>query len=132
MKLPPDAFHLGVARYGQGANLSEQSSCPYGMYYQIGEEYTALCRENAGRGLLCADTGGLSQGTGWKRNESGKGTHCSLDFRLPGVATQKEDFRNIFQNESVDFTFRNKDYHVEFAGADIYHRGLQPFTDYRI
>ena len=32
--------------------------------------------------------------------------------------------KSLLQNESVDFIFRNKEYHVEFAGADIYPQGF--------
>ena len=48
-----------------------------------------------------------------------------LTWHFIAVATQKEDFQKyLLQNESVDFTFRNKDYYVEFAGADIYQQGF--------
>ena len=51
--------------------------------------------------------------------------HIAAGLPLTWVATQKEDFQKyLLQNESVDFTFRNKDYHVEFAGADIYPQGF--------
>ena len=41
-----------------------------------------------------------------------------LTWHFIAVATQKEDFQKyLLQNESVDFTFRNKDYYVEFAAA---------------
>ena len=47
--------------------------------------------------------------------------HIAAGLPLTWVATQKEDFQKyLLQNECVDFTFRNKEYHVEFAGADIY------------
>ena len=76
----------------------------------------------------------------WNTRElDGKGmnrakVHIAAGLPLTWVATQKEDFQKyLLQNESVDFIFRNKEYHVEFAGADIYPQGLQqPFTAYRI
>ena len=44
---------------------------------------------------------------------------------LTWVAAQKEDFRKyLLQNVSVDFIFHNKEYHVEFVGADIYSQGF--------
>ena len=39
-----------------------------------------------------------------------------------GVA--RYDKEPIFQNKSVGFKFRNKEYHVEFAGTDIYPHGF--------
>lgn len=51
--------------------------------------------------------------------------HIAAGLPLTWVATQKEDFQKyLLQNECVDFTFRNKEYHVEFAGADIYPQGF--------
>ena len=51
--------------------------------------------------------------------------HIAAGLPLTWVATQKEDFQKyLLQNESVDFIFRNKQYHVEFAGADIYPQGF--------
>ena len=60
--------------------------------------------------------------------------HIAAGLPLTWVATQKEDFQKyLLQNESVDFIFRNKEYHVEYAGADIYPQGFaEPFTAYRI
>ena len=60
----------------------------------------------------------------WNTRElDGKGmnrakVHIAAGLPLTWVATQKEDFQKyLLQNESVDFIFRNKEYHVEFAGA---------------
>lgn len=39
--------------------------------------------------------------------------HIAAGLPLTWVATQKEDFQKyLLQNESVDFIFRNKEYHV--------------------
>lgn len=51
--------------------------------------------------------------------------HIAAGLPLTWVAIQKEDFQKyLLQNECVDFTFRNKEYRVEFAGADIYPQGF--------
>ena len=41
------------------------------------------------RGLLCADTGGYRKGTGWERNESGEGAHCSRTSAYLGSYTER-------------------------------------------
>ena len=64
------------------------------------------------------------------RELDGKGmnrakVHIAAGLPLTWVAIQKEDFQKyLLQNECVDFTFRNKEYRVEFAGADIYPQGF--------
>ena len=73
------------------------------------------------------------------RELEGKGmnsakVHIAAGLPLTWVATQKEDFQKyLLQNERVDFMFRNKQYHVEFEGADIYPQGFAAaFTACRI
>ena len=48
-----------------------------------------LCRENAGRGLLCADVGSYYKGTGWERDEPGKGAYRSRTFPYIGGCTER-------------------------------------------
>ena len=51
--------------------------------------------------------------------------YIAAGLPLTWVATQKDDFQKyLLQNDSEDFVFRNKEYHVEFAGADIYPQGF--------
>ena len=47
-----------------------------------------------------------------------------LDFLGLRDTYSEKDLEYLLQNESVDFIFRNKEYHVEFAGADIYPQGF--------
>ena len=47
-----------------------------------------------------------------------------LDFLGLRDTYSEKDLEYLLQNESVDFIFRNKEYHVDFAGADIYPQGF--------
>lgn len=64
------------------------------------------------------------------RQLDGKGmnqakVHIAAGRPLTWVAAQKEDFQKyLLQNDSVDFVFHNKEYHVEFVEADIYPQGF--------
>ena len=96
-----------------------------GMYYQIGEEHKEFCAEKTQDEdyyvLTLAAIARELDGKGMNRAK----VHIAAGLQLTWVATQKEDFQKyLLQNESVDFTFRNKEYHVEFAGADIYPQGF--------
>ena len=96
-----------------------------GMYYQIGEEHKEFCAEKTQDEdyyvLTLAAIARELDGKGMNRAK----VHIAAGLPLTWVATQKEDFQKyLLQNESVDFTFRNKEYHVEFAGADIYPQGF--------
>ena len=96
-----------------------------GMYYQIGEEHKEFCAEKTQDEdyyvLTLAAIARELDGKGMNRAT----VHIAAGLPLTWVATQKEDFQKyLLQNESVDFIFRNKEYHVEFAGADIYPQGF--------
>ena len=96
-----------------------------GMYYQIGEEHKEFCAEKTQDEdyyvLTLAAIAKELDGKGMNRAK----VHIAAGLPLTWVATQKEDFQKyLLQNEIVDFTFRNKEYHVEFAGADIYPQGF--------
>jgi len=44
---------------------------------------------------------------------------------LTWVAGQKDDFKKyLLQNETVDYTFKGKDYHIHIAGVDVYPQGF--------
>ena len=51
--------------------------------------------------------------------------HLAAGLPLTWVSEQKDSFKAyLLQNETADFTFRGIDYHVEFAGADIFPQGF--------
>ena len=125
MKTATRCFPSGVARYDKEPIFQDNLLVYNGMYYQIGEEHKEFCAEKTQDEdyyvLTLAAIARELDGKGMNRAT----VHIAAGLPLTWVATQKEDFQKyLLQNESVDFTFRNKDYHVEFAGADIYPQGF--------
>ena len=125
MKTATRCFPSGVARYDKEPIFQNNLLVYNGMYYQIGEEHKEFCAEKTQDEdyyvLTLAAIARELDGKGMNRAT----VHIAAGLPLTWVATQKEDFQKyLLQNESVDFTFRNKDYHVEFAGADIYPQGF--------
>lgn len=56
--------------------------------------------------------------------------HLAVGLPLTWVSEQKETFRAyLLQNEAADFSFRGVDYHIEFAGADIFPQGFAAVAD---
>lgn len=97
----------------------------HGMFYQIGEEHKEFCAEKTQDEdyyvLTLAAIARELEGKGLNRAK----VHLAAGHPLTWVATRKEDFQKyLLQNDSVDFMFCNKEYHVEFAGADIYLQGF--------
>ena len=125
MKTATRCFPSGVARYDKEPIFQNNLLVYNGMYYQIGEEHKEFCAEKTQDEdyyvLTLAAIAKELDGKGMNRAK----VHIAAGLPLTWVATQKEDFQKYFlQNESVDFIFRNKEYHVEFAGADIYPQGF--------
>ena len=115
----------GVARYDKEPIFQNNLLVYNGMYYQIGEEHKEFCAEKTQDEdyyvLTLAAIAKELDGKGMNRAK----VHIAAGLPLTWVATQKEDFQKyLLQNECVDFVFRNKEYHVEFAGADIYPQGF--------
>ena len=125
MKTATRCFPSGVARYDKEPIFQNNLLVYNGMYYQIGEEHKEFCAEKTQDEdyyvLTLAAIARELDGKGMNRAK----VHIAAGLPLTWVATQKEDFQKyLLQNESVDFIFRNKEYHVEFAGADIYPQGF--------
>ena len=95
------------------------------LYYQIGEEHKEFCAEKTqDEDYYVLTLVAIARELDGKGMNQAK-VHIAAGLPLTWVATQKEDFQKyLLQNESVDFIFRNKEYHVEFAGADIYPQGF--------
>lgn len=125
MKTATRCFPSGVARYDKEPIFQNNLLVYNDMYYQIGEEHKEFCAEKTQDEdyyvLTLAAIARELDGKGMNRAK----VHIAAGLPLTWVATQKEDFQKyLLQNECVDFTFRNKEYHVEFAGADIYPQGF--------
>ena len=125
MKTATRCFPSGVARYDKEPIFQNNLLVYNGMYYQIGEEHKEFCAEKTqDEDYYVLTLAAIARELDGKGMNQAK-VHIAAGLPLTWVATQKEDFQKyLLQNESVDFTFRNKDYHVEFAGADIYPQGF--------
>ena len=121
MKTATRCFPSGVARYDKEPIFQNNLLVYNGMYYQIGEEHKEFCAEKTQDEdyyvLTLAAIAKELDGKGMNRAK----VHIAAGLPLTWVATQKEDFQKyLLQNERVDFMFRNKEYHVEFAGLLVF------------
>ena len=125
MKTATRCFPSGVARYDKEPIFQNNLLVYNGMYYQIGEEHKEFCAEKTqDEDYYVLTLAAIARELDGKGMNQAK-VHIAAGLPLTWVATQKEDFQKyLLQNESVDFIFRNKEYHVEFAGADIYPQGF--------
>ena len=119
MKTATRCFPSGVARYDKEPIFQNNLLVYNDMYYQIGEEHKEFCAEKTQDEdyyvLTLAAIARELDGKGMNRAK----VHIAAGLPLTWVATQKEDFQKyLLQNECVDFTFRNKEYHVPDTAHD--------------
>ena len=125
MKTANCCFPTGITAYDHEPLFTADMLVYNGRYYLTGEGHKEFApdkiKDEDYYVLTLAAIARELDGKGMNRAT----VHIAAGLPLTWVATQKEDFQKyLLQNESVDFTFRNKDYHVEFAGADIYPQGF--------
>lgn len=125
MKTATRCFPSGVVRYEKEPIFQNNLLVYNSTYYQIGEEHKEFCAEKTqDDDYYVLTLAAIARELEGKGMNSAK-VHIAAGLPLTWVATQKEDFQKyLLQNESVDFTFRNKQYHIEFEGADIYPQGF--------
>lgn len=124
-------FPTGVTVYNKEPIFKENLLVWNGMYYLIGAEHkefspdkmldgdyyvltlAAIARELHIAGLDTADV------------------FIAAGLPLTWVSEQREDFKQyLLKHETVNFTFRGKDYHIRIVGADIYPQGFAAIVNH--
>ena len=119
-------FPTGIIRYEYEPYTMQNVLQYQGEYYVCGTGRQTLVKDKtANDNYYLLTLAALAQEIRKRKGERTAKVVLAAGLPLTWVATQKEDFQKyLLQNECVDFTFRNKEYHVEFAGADIYPQGF--------
>lgn len=124
-------FPTGVTVYNKEPIFKENLLVWNGIYYLIGAEHkefspdkmldgdyyvltlAAIARELHIVGLDTADV------------------FIAAGLPLTWVSEQREDFKQyLLRHETVNFTFRGKDYHIRIVGADIYPQGFAAIVNH--
>ena len=130
MKTAHTCFKTGVTAHDKEPTFKSDLLIYEGRYYTIGEEHkefipdkaqdldyyiltlAALARELRFRGLTSARV--------W----------LAAGLPLTWVSEQKDSFKAyLLQKPSADFSFRGVDYHIDFAGAEVYPQGFSAVAD---
>ena len=117
-------FQAGVTLYEKEPIFTHNMLVYQGKHYIIGEDHkpflsnkiddpdyyiltlAAIARELKMQGLTSATV------------------HLAAGLPLTWVGEQKQEFRKyLLQNDAVDFTYNDTEYHVEFTDADVFPQG---------
>ena len=101
-----------------------------GRYYTIGEGHKEFVAEKAvDQDHYVLMLAGAAQELR-HRNLTNARVHLAAGLPLTWVSLQKDSYRAyLLQNDTVDFNYRGVNYHIEFAGADIYPQGFSAVAD---
>ena len=96
-----------------------------GHFYTIGEGHKEFTADKMMDGDYYVLTlAAIAKELSLRRLTAAK-VYLAVGLPLTWVSEQKDSFRAyLLHNESVDFTYQDTDYHVEFTGADIYPQGF--------
>ena len=123
-------FKTGVAAYDKEPTFKNNLLVYKGKFYIVGEEHKEFISDKMTDSdyyilTLAAIARELNI-----RNLTSARVHLAAGLPLTWVSEQKDSFKAyLLQNETADFTFKGTDYHVEFAGADVFPQGFSAVAD---
>ena len=130
IKTAHSCFKTGVTAYDQEPTFKSNLLVYDGRYYIIGDdhkEFTADKSQDQDYYILTLAAVAVELRF---RDLTSARVYLAAGLPLTWVSGQKDSFKAyLLQKDSVDFSFRGVDYHVDFAGAEIYPQGFSAVTD---
>lgn len=123
-------FKTGVAAYDKEPTFKSNLLVYEGRYYLIGEEHKEFISDKmADIDYYILTLAAVARELNIRKLTSAR-VHLAAGLSLTWVSEQKDSFKAyLLQNDSADLTFKGIDYHVEFAGADIFPQGFSAVAD---
>ena len=123
-------FRTGVAAYDKEPTFKSNLLIYSGKYYTVGEEHKEFTADKMSDGdYYILTLAAVARELNIRKLTSAR-VHLAAGLPLTWVGEQKDSFKAyLLQNDSAEFNFRETDYHVEFAGADIFPQGFSAVAD---
>ncbi len=118
-------FKTGVSRYDKEPTFTSNLLIYDGSYYLIGEEHKEFISDKmTDSDYYILSLAAIARELNIRKLTSAR-VHLAVGLPLTWVSEQKDSFKEyLLQNDSADFDFKGVDYHVEFAGADVFPQGF--------
>ena len=130
IKTAHSCFKTGVTAYDQEPTFKSNLLVYDGRYYIIGDdhkEFTADKSRDQDYYILTLAAVAVEL---CFRDLTSARVYLAAGLPLTWVSEQKDSFKAyLLQKDSVDFSFRGVDYHVELTGAEIYPQGFSAVAD---
>ena len=123
-------FKTGVAVYDKEPTFKSNLLVYEGRYFLISEEHKEFISDKmTDSDYYILTLAAVARELNIRKLTSAR-VHLAAGLPLTWVSEQKDSFKEyLLQNDSADFTFKGVDYHVEFAGADIFPQGFSAVAD---
>ena len=130
IKTAHTCFKTGVAAYDKEPTFKSNLLIYEGRFYLIGEDHKEfLADKMMDEDYYILTLAAIGRELNIRQLSSAR-VHLAVGLPLTWVSEQKDEFRAyLLKNETADFNFRGKDYHVEFAGADVFPQGFSAVAD---
>ena len=130
IKTAHSCFKTGVTAYDQEPTFKSNLLVYDGRYYIIGDDHKEFIADKSqDQDYYILTLAAIAVELRFRDLTSAR-IYLAAGLPLTWVSGQKDSFKAyLLQKDSVDFSFRGVDYHVEFAGAEIYPQGFSAVTD---
>ena len=130
IKTAHTCFKTGVSAYDKEPTFKSNLLIYEGRFYLIGEDHKEfLADKMMDEDYYILTLAAIGRELNIRQLSSAR-VHLAVGLPLTWVSEQKDEFRAyLLKNETEDFNFRGKDYHVEFAGAEVFPQGLSAVAD---
>ena len=130
IKTAHSCFKTGVTAYDREPTFKSNLLVYDGRYYIIGDDHKEFTADKSrDQDYYILTLAAIAVELRFRDLTSAR-VYLAAGLPLTWVSEQKDSFKAyLLQKDSVDFTFRGVDYHVEFMGAEIYPQGFSAVVD---
>ena len=130
MKTAHTCFKTGVTAHDKEPTFKSDLLIYEGRYYTVGEEHKEFVPDKAqDQDYYILTLAALARELRFRGLSSAR-VWLAAGLPLTWVSEQKDSFKAyLLQKPSADFSFRGVDYHIDFAGAEVYPQGFSAVAD---
>ena len=130
MKTAHTCFKTGVTVHDKEPTFKSDLLVYEGRYYTIGEEHKTFLPDKAlDQDYYVLTLAAIARELRFRGMTTAR-VYLAAGLPLTWVSEQRDTFKAyLLQKPSVDFVFRGLEYHITFAGAEIYPQGFSAIAD---
>ena len=130
MKTAHTCFKTGVTVHEKEPTFKRDLLVYEGRYYTIGEEHKSFLPDKAlDQDYYILTLAAIARELRFRGMTTAR-VFLAVGLPLTWVSEQRDTFKAyLLQKPSVDFVFRGLEYHITFAGAEIYPQGFSAIAD---